>query len=236
MNLHDIEIPLGRLVAEHPHLIRTLEGLGLDYCCGGHRPLSQAVAEKGLDLEEVLAALKQALASTQDACAAPWLEKTCSELIDHIVRSHHGFLRTELPRLSTLTDKVFEVHGSGTPELGELRRVMAGFREEIESHLAKEEQILFPAIVACEARGAAMPQGAGVLARGPISCMESEHDEAGAALAEMRRLTGDYSPPEAACGSWRALYLGLEELEQDMHRHIHEENNILFEQVRAAGW
>jgi len=153
MNLHDTEIPLGRLVAEHPHLIRTLEGLGLDYCCGGHRPLSQAVAEKGLNLEEVLAALKQALASTQDACAAPWLEKTCSELIDHIVRSHHGFLRTELPRLSSLTDKVFEVHVSRAPELGELRRVMAGFREEIESHLAKEEQILFPAIVACETRG-----------------------------------------------------------------------------------
>ncbi len=236
MKTLDLEIPLGRLVAQHPQLTRTLEELGLDYCCGGRRPLSQAVAEKGLDLPAVMVRLQQALDSEEGACAASWLEKSLSELILHIVSEHHGFLRTELPRLQALAEKVVQVHGARFPHLDGLQQILAGFREEIESHLDKEEQILFPAIVGCETRGSGLPQGSGILAQGPIACMESEHDSAGAALDEMRALCDGFSPPEEACSSWRALYRGLEELEADMHRHVHEENNILFERVRTEGW
>jgi len=232
----DAQVPLGLLVARHPQLTRTLEGLGLDYCCGGRRTLAEAVAEKGLELVQVLTRLDQALDSEAGSCAAAWLDKPPSELVDHIVSQHHGYLRTELPRLQVLAEKVFNLHGARFPHLGELQRILGRFRDEIESHLDKEEQILFPAIVTCQNRGSALPQGQGVLARGPIACMESEHDDAGAALDQMRTLCQGFAAPEEACSSWRSLYKGLEDLESDMHRHVHEENNILFERVRAEGW
>ncbi len=232
----DVETPLGRLVAEHPRLTRTLEGLGLDYCCGGRRPLTQAVAEKGLDLEMVLDRLQSALDSEAGPCAASWLEKPPSELIEHLVSQHHAYLRTELPRLQALARKVLQVHGARFPHLEQIQRILSQFRDEIESHLDKEEQILFPAIVSCQTRGSGLPQGQGVLARGPIACMESEHDDAGAALDQMRTLCQDFKAPDEACSSWRSLYRGLEDLESDMHRHVHEENNILFERVRTEGW
>ena len=235
MNLLNAELTVGRLVAEHPQLTRTFESLGIDYCCGGRRPLTQAVQEKGLDLAAVLARLEEAMQPGEGVCAQPWLERSMAELIAHIEESHHGYLRSELPRVQGLADKVARVHGEENPYLVRLREVFGHLRMELESHLVKEEQILFPAIRGCEARGAGMPQGPGVLG-GPMHCMEAEHDDAGAALAEMRTLTGDFQPPEQACGTWRALYQALVELEQDLHRHVHEENNILFERVKAAGW
>lgn len=235
MTVLNAELTVGRLVAEHPQLTRTLEGLGIDYCCGGRRPLAQAVEEKGLELAEVLARLEEAMTPGEGACAQPWLERSMTELIAHLEESHHGYLRTELPRVQALAEKVARVHGDGRPHLVRLHQVVVGLRAELEGHLEKEERILFPAIRGCESRGAGMPQGPGVLG-GPIHCMESEHDDAGAALAEIRTLTGDLQAPDEACGTWRALYQALAELEQDLHLHVHEENNILFERVRAAGW
>ena len=235
MNLLNPETTVGQIVAERPQASRLFESLGIDYCCGGRKPLSQACLEKGLEFAEVTSRLEAALAGTDSGCHRRWLERPLSELMDHILDEHHGYLRQEVPRLRMLAEKVARVHGDGRPHLVRLHQVVVGLRAELEGHLEKEERILFPAIRGCESRGAGMPQGPGVLG-GPIHCMESEHDDAGAALAEIRTLTGDLQAPDEACGTWRALYQALAELEQDLHLHVHEENNILFERVRAAGW
>jgi len=227
MNLIDAQTPVGHLVAERPELTRVLERLGIDYCCGGRKPLAQACQEKSLEVAEVVARLEDALAGSGSSCEQRWLEKSLTELTRHIEAEHHGYLRRELPRVQALADKVARVHGEGRPDLVTLSRVVQEFSWELDSHMQKEEQILFPMIRQLEGGGAGPAMGCGSVA-GPIRQMELEHDGAGEALAEMRRLTGDFQPPMEACGTWRALYHALAELEADMHRHVHEENNILF--------
>jgi len=136
----------------------------------------------------------------------------------------------ELPRLKALMLKVARVHGDRHPELVELQPVVVGLVEELEMHLTKEERILFPYILSLV--GAA-PNGDACFgsAMGPIRVMDSEHEDAGQALATIRRLSSDLVPPADACGSYRALYTGLAELEQDLHQHIHLETNVLFPRV-----
>jgi regulator of cell morphogenesis and NO signaling len=168
--------------------------------------------------------------------ARDWNEAGLSELIHHIVSTHHAFLNAELPEIQERLNQVVENHGAKNPELYEVRTVFLTLREEIEGHLRKEEYILFPAIEELEAaegegRRPAMPPFGTV--RNPIRMMLFEHDNAGGALGEMRRLTHDYTLPEQICPGYRALFHDLERLEADLHLHIHLENNVLF--PRAAG-
>lgn len=228
----DTQTTVGRLVAERPELTRTFERLGIDYCCGGRKPLAEAVLEKGLDLDEVIGRLEEAL-KPRDGADRKWLEEPLADLTRHIENEHHGYLRRELPRLVFLSDKVARVHGDHHPELLDLRRVVEEFAHELMDHMHKEEVVLFPAIRARDESGVA--EGLGSLT-GPIRAMELDHDVAGAGLAEMRRLTDGYQPPLDACGSYKALFHGLMELEEDMHRHVHLENNVLFERVISNGW
>ncbi len=118
-----------------------------------------------------------------------------------------------------MAKKVYAVHGEKDPErLGDILKTLQGLRAELEEHMMKEEQVLFPMIVA----------GRGRMAMGPVSVMEAEHAQAGDMLGRLRQLTGQYLPPEDACNTWRALWAGLEDLERQLHLHIHLENNILF--------
>lgn len=155
-------------------------------------------------------------------------ELPLDELADHIVRVHHDFLRRELPRLRTMSARVAQVHGGHTPSLIELFQVFAELESELTSHLAKEEQILFPLVKAISG-GASSP----VCLDGPISCMLHEHEDAGAALARLRELSSDFHAPADACNTYRALFAGLQELEEDLHRHIHLENSVLFPRAQA---
>ena len=148
-----------------------------------------------------------------------WDEAPLSDIIEHILAVYHRPLAEELPRLESMARKVLDVHGDKDPErLSELVSVFAALRGELEEHMVKEEKVLFPMI----------QQGQGVMADGPISVMEHEHESAGDALRRLRELTNDYEVPENACNTWRALWHGLAALEEAMHRHIHLENNILF--------
>jgi regulator of cell morphogenesis and NO signaling len=154
-----------------------------------------------------------------------------AELIDHIVGKHHNYLRNEMPEISNKIDKVLAAHGERHGDtLTALRDVYRGLKAELSDHMMKEERILFPMIRNMEVTARlTMPAGA---IQHPIRVMEHEHASAGQALAEMRRLTKDFSPPDDACNTFRVLYRQIEELESDLHTHIHLENYILF--PRAA--
>ena len=141
---------------------------------------------------------------------------TLTELTEHLESTHHVYLKKTLPRLVALMDKVHQAHSPRHPELTRLQTVVENLRADLEPHLLKEEQILFPLIRQLEA------------AQGPIRVMRSEHDGAGELLKEMRTLTNVYVVPKDVCQSFQLLYEGLKELEEDTHLHIFKENNILF--------
>lgn len=218
---------VGQLVAERPSRARVFERFGIDFCCGGKIPLSDACAERELDTRKIVAALREADSNAAETDEPDWTRAALSELIAHILEKHHAYLRGELPRLAQMVAKVHDVHGARHPELAEVRQTYNGLHAELESHMMKEEQILFPLIKAMEASQSLEAGHCGSV-NNPISVMEHEHDSAGAALARMRLLTGDFTPPEDACNTYRVLLDGLAELEADLHRHIHKENNILF--------
>jgi regulator of cell morphogenesis and NO signaling len=211
------EIAAGSLAA-----VRVFERFGIDYCCGGKRPLDDVCREKGLSSDAVRSELDRASGPLPTA-DRDWESTPLTELIAHIVSTHHAYLRTELPRLNAQLDKVARVHGvKHADRLTGLPEVYAELRAELEPHMMKEENVLFPMILHPEA---CMMQ-CGV--DRPIAVMEMEHEHAGDALARIRKITRDFEPPEGACVTYRALLSGLRELEQDLHLHIHLENNILF--------
>ena len=210
--------PVGEIATSHPLATRVFARHQIDFCCGGGAELQAACAERSLDVETVLAEIQTELATNDDP-GRDWASAPLDEIIDHILRKYHAPLREELPRLDAMAQKVHTVHGEKDPEtLGGIARTVAALRAELESHMMKEEQILFPLIEA----------GQGAAAHGPVHVMEQEHASAGAALATLRRYTNGYTVPDEACNTWRALWHGLKALESELHDHIHLENNILF--------
>lgn len=225
---------VGDIVVKFPQTRTLLERLGIDYCCGGKVPLNQAADQAGVSADKVLADLTEAVESKEENTPSlkDWSAASSTELTDHIEQTHHVFMKEQLPRLVGLLDKVIQAHGERHGEMLErLKHNYTALKTDIELHLAKEEQILFPLIRQMEAfsqgRGPAPEVHCGSIDN-PISQMEHEHDVAGQCLAEMRRITSDYSLPGDACPSFAALFDGLDALEKDLHEHIHLENNILF--------
>lgn len=222
----DARKSVAELILEQPGLTRIFEKLGIDYCCGGKKSLHEACERRGLDAQSVIQTLN-ALAGAPGGAdeGADWTRAALAELCDHIEQTHHRYLTEELPRLASLVDKVAKVHGGTHPELPRVREVFIGMARELLSHLQKEERVLFPLIRVLESDESAAPVGA---VAAPIQRMEAEHQAAGDDLETLRELTDGFVPPADACGSYRAMLSGLEDLEQDLHRHIHKENNILF--------
>jgi regulator of cell morphogenesis and NO signaling len=217
---------VGQLVAQRPIRSKIFEKLGIDFCCGGKKPLEEVCQAKGLDPATVLAML-DALDATDEATAVDANAMTLTQLCDHIEQTHHAYLRDELPRLDFMTRKVAAGHGDGEPRLVKIREVFVAFANELTSHMFKEEKILFPIIRGLEAGDQRAASHCGHVGN-PIRQMELEHDEAGAALEAFRTLSDGYTPPEWACNTFRAMYDALERLERDMHQHVHKENNVLF--------
>jgi regulator of cell morphogenesis and NO signaling len=212
---------VGGLVAERPCRARVFEEFGIDYCCGGRRTLREACERRGVRLDVVLRRL--AAADAERPNEVDWTGSPLGTLCDHIVETHHAFLKYELPRVGKLLAKVAGVHGDRHPELYRVVAVFDPFARDLDHHMVKEEHVLFPLV-----RRLAAGEPVEMNALGPIRVMEAEHDQAGEALAEMRRLADGFRPPEGACNSYRAALAGLHEIEQDLHRHVHKENNILF--------
>ena len=218
------ESRVGQLATTHPLATRVFARHGIDFCCGGGVTLAKACEKKGLDAATVVAEIERDLKS-DDTNPQRWDQVPVSELIEHILTAYHQPLKEELPRLDGMAQKVLEVHREKDPEmLAELASVFTGLRVELEEHLLKEEEILFPMI----------RQGRGAAADGPIAVMMHEHEDAGAALLRLRELTHDYTVPAEACNTWQALWHGLAALESDLHHHIHLEHNRLFPQALAG--
>jgi regulator of cell morphogenesis and NO signaling len=215
--------------------VRTLERHGLDYCCGGKQSFEEACDAKGLNPESVMREIDQARRSS--ASERDWQTAPLDEIVQHIVGTHHEYLKLELPALGSRMDKVLAVHGSKDQQtLGRLADVFGTLRAELEMHLQKEETILFPFLEQygrAETSGRPVPPVPFGSVVHPIGVMEREHVGAGGALLEIRELTGGFEYPPYACSTVRALFDGLKELEADLHAHIHLENNVLFPRAIA---
>ncbi len=222
------------IALENPASIRVFEKFGIDYCCGGRMPLVEACAARNLELEQVIASLESAAAvpvSSED-----WTRESLSRLAAHIVDTHHAYVQRELPRLYELAAKVVRRHGDTRQELPVIQSKVHQLGEELTQHLAKEELILFPYITKLETyvlHGGPKPQGCFDAVTSPIAMMTQEHDAAGALLAEIRELSEQFTPPSGACPTYHGFYAGLKDFEQDLHQHIHLENNILFPRAIA---
>lgn len=223
------------IALENPASIRVFEAFGIDYCCGGRKPLAEACEAKNISVDAVIAALENG--STNGAPSSEdWSAQSLGSLASHIVNKHHAYIRRELPRLAELASKVVNRHGDTKLELPQIQVKVAQISEELTEHLAKEEVVLFPYITKLERakeEGTAKPKGCFGTVANPIAMMTQEHDSAGALMADIRQLSSGYVPPVGACPTYHAFYNGLHEFEQDLHQHIHLENNILFPRALA---
>lgn len=219
---------LRSIALEQPATIRVFERFHLDYCCGGNRPLAEACAQKNLDLEAVLDALRESVAA--EAPQEDFSQATPAALIRHIVLTHHAFVRSELPRLLPMAKRCAAKHGPNHPELIQVESQLQQLADELLAHLSKEEMVLFPYIEALdEARnGGKAPHACFGTVESPIQVMVQEHETAGSLLEVMRAETQSYLPPADACPMLVGLYDGLNGFERDLHRHVHLENNLLF--------
>ncbi len=204
--------PLGDIAATLPGATEIFRRHKLDFCCGGAETLEQAARHQGLDCAQIEAELAQ-LAPEENS-----LPEHVDDLIEHILTRYHQVHRREMAELRTLAARVEQVH-AGHPKLPtELSALLRRMQANMESHMQKEEQILFPM----------MRMGGNPMIVHPIAMMRHEHDDHGDDLREVAALTDDMTPPQDACSSWRALYAGLAKFSEDLTEHIHIENNILF--------
>ncbi len=224
---------VGEIVRAVPACARAFEKLGIDYCCGGKKTLAEACRAKGLDAPTVVGML-----SAFDAAPGAGLTNaeamSVAELCDHIQRTHHDYLRAELPRLDFMTRKVAAVHGEHEPRLREVRRVFEAFSAAMIAHTNEEEATVFPALRHLGTAGRSSAATTRASLRQGLAKLEREHEAAGAVLERFRALTDNYTAPEWACNTFRTLYDGLATLERDMHQNVHKENNVLFPKALAA--
>ena len=213
---------LADVVANDPSRARTLDRLGLDYCCGGSETLEHACARVGLDIADIDAQIDTD-SPVDDAHTCS--EMSPPELVSHLVDVHHTYLHLELPELARLAEKVAGEHGDRHAELHTVRTLVGALRDDLEPHMQKEERVLFPAILQLLDGPAQFPFGS---IANPIKMMGIEHHRAGELLTRLRAATDGYVVPEDACASYRSLYHRLAELEHDTHLHVFEENHLLF--------
>ena len=218
------------IAAEVPGATRVFEKMGIDYCCGGAKSITEACRTAGVTVEQIAASFEQ-LQTDHAPKSKDWQAESLAALITHIYETHHVFTREELSRIGMLLAKVCPVYGDKRPELLEIQTLFARLQEELLPHMMKEENVLFPYITQMESAvssGLTAPVPMFGTVRNPVRMMMFEHDLAGEVLRRIRQLSSDFNPPEDGCMSYRTLYSALEALEQDLHQHIHLENNILF--------
>lgn len=213
--------PVGQIVANDYRAASVLRSYGLDFCCGGGKTLEKACAAKNIDPDEVVSELK-ALNMT-DNTGDNYNEWELDFLVDYIVNNHHSFVLRALPEINFYAEKVARVHGQNHPELLDILQRVRLLSQEMAGHLQKEEEDLFPQI-----KEMVQNQKIGTVKKEIVKALEDEHDKAGELMKEIEKLTNGFNPPEDACASYRVLFQNLEGFKQDLHKHVHLENNILF--------
>lgn len=228
-------VTIGEMVVADYRKAEVFRKYGMDYCCGGKKPLEEACHKKGIDPQLVQKELDE-LDLMPGKPQHDFEQWSLDVLADYIVANHHRYVADALPMLYELTAKVARVHGERHPELIKIAQHFDAVAQELQMHMVKEERILFPyiqqmAIASREGKPMAAPAFGSV--ENPIRMMEAEHESAGGAMEEIRQLSSDFTPPLDACTSYRVLFSKLNEFEQDLHQHVHLENNLLFPKAIA---
>jgi regulator of cell morphogenesis and NO signaling len=221
------ETPVRDIVVEVPDTIPVLEQFGIDYCCGGKHTLAEACTKR----DQSIALVLEALARRGGDTATPeiqWQTAPLCKLIHYIVQKHHTFTRDQLTLIQELASKVERRHGTTHPEVHKVNETLAVISAELTHHFFCEENVLFPYIEQREQKQTPVAQAIFNNIEQPVARMMMEHDQTGDEFRVLREITNNYRPPDDACTTYRALYRAMEDLERDLHRHIHLENNILF--------
>jgi regulator of cell morphogenesis and NO signaling len=213
------------IALEAPATTRVFEEFKIDYCCGGRKLLADVCLEAGLDFDLISEKVESAMNKSETDPDQPE-NRSASELVDYIIAKHHLFTAEEIERLTPLMEKVCSRHGENHPELFKLQTIFLALADSLIPHMRKEEMVLFPYIRSLDG-GSFQPPHFGTV-QNPVRMMMADHEEDGERLRIMREIANDYVPPAGACPSYTALFAGLHDLERDLHRHIHLENNVLF--------
>jgi regulator of cell morphogenesis and NO signaling len=220
---------IGEIAVKDIRKAEVFKKYGIDFCCGGKKTIAQVAAEKNLDAIQIEAELREIdkQAKTSNISYSDW---SLDFLADYIVNTHHSYVRKYMPEVAAYALKVARVHGNNHPELVSVLKLVQDIDEELSSHMDEEEKVLFPNIKKIVQ---AKDSGLGLTREGKdleslIEEMEDEHTSVGSHFDKIRELTGDYTPPADACASYKLLFNLLPEFEDDLHIHIHLENNILF--------
>lgn len=231
MTVATTEKTVREIAVERPQSIRVFEKFGIDYCCGGAKPLEEVCTKHGTTADAVLQAIAELELTAGADDLHDWTVASLETLVNHIVAKHHEYVRREIPRLQAILDKVEAVHGKNHPEVGVAHRLFDDLAVEMTSHMMKEEEVLFPYIVRMEQAvlgGHTAPPAFFGSVKNPTDNMVQEHEAAGGLLEQIRTACDDFNIPEGVCTTYRAMYQGLEDFERDLHHHVHLENNILF--------
>lgn len=223
---------VAQAVAQDYRTAAVFKRFGIDFCCGGKITISEACRKKGVGEAELFKALEKATHVSQEAGKAESLE--LDKLTIYIIDIHHSYVRKRLPEIGPFLAKVVRVHGKAHPELEKVQEIFNGIKDELISHMQKEEKVLFPYINemmhAKREKNSLAPPFFGTI-KNPIRMMEKEHKLAGDGFKEIRELTNGLTTPSDACNTYNVVFSMLAEFEDDLHRHIHLENNILFPQA-----
>ncbi|MBT4102339.1 MAG: iron-sulfur cluster repair di-iron protein [Flavobacteriales bacterium] len=215
------------IVANDMRTATIFKKYGIDFCCGGGRSVSEACKKHNVDGNKVM---QEILDLDESEAEHDFLDLPLDQLIDHVIEHHHRYVKEAMPVIMQFANKVAKVHGHHHPETITIAKLFKGVSVELTNHLQKEERVLFPAIKQL-LDGVSITQSSALNA--PIAAMEHEHDDAGDVFKEIERLSDGFTPPDHACNTYQALYFHLKAFQDDLHIHIHLENNVLFERVKA---
>ena len=223
------ERTVAEIVAANYKAADVFKKYGIDFCCGGKVGLAEICSKKGIDLSEIESDLESV--TNQKESAHDFDRWELDFLVDYIINQHHTYVAENIPLIIQYSDKVANVHGENYPETVEINRLFHMVAAELQAHMQKEERILFPYVkqlVGAKKAGMPMPVAPFGTVNNPIKMMEEEHETAGDIFKQIAKLSNNYTPPLAACTTYRVLYAKLQDFETDLHKHIHLENNILF--------
>lgn len=229
------DMTVATIVAKDYRTSAVFRRNNIDFCCGGNKLLSVACKEQGLDIHKVVCELETARKQpSQDTDIISSLEP--DTLIDYIIQIHHSFIRQKSPEIISLLNKIHSVHGKNHPEIEEIKKAFSDLQHDLSEHMEKEEESVFPKIkqlLIAKKKNKKYPFDNDKDVQKSIQELEQEHNGAGKLLKELRKRTNNYNPPADACNTYKTCFFLLEEFEQDIHRHIHLENNILFPKTTA---
>lgn len=222
---------VGSLVAEDYKYADIFKRHGIDFCCGGGISVEEACKKRGVNCDELVNDLLSVNSKSQNISGAK--DWPLDKLIDHIINTHHTYIKENIPLLLEYSNKVAKVHGDHHPETIKINRQLYVLVDELLPHLTKEETVLFPYLIKLVEKKAQPNPSFGTV-QNPIRIMMEEHDAAGDIMRSISELSSEYTPPASACATYKVLYQKLLEFENDLHQHIHLENNILFPRALAV--